>query len=113
MSFDKISENSTKEINKRKFGEKEDFSQKKVRYTVATRIGEPFFMWRPEPEGVHYEGNERFEGFAVDLIYKLGEECKFDFVLEPVSDNAYGSRDPVTDEWNGIIRQLIDNVSEN
>lgn len=111
VSFEKLSENSTKEAKRRKIGEKEDFSQKKVKYTVATRIGEPFFMWRPEPEGVHYEGNERFEGFAVDLIYKLAEECKFDFTLEPVPDNAYGSRDPVTDEWNGIIRQLIDNVS--
>ncbi|XP_065356425.1 glutamate receptor ionotropic, kainate 2 [Calliphora vicina] len=112
VSFDKISENSTKEAKIRKFGAKEDFSLKKVKFTVATRIGEPFFMWRPEPEGVHYEGNERFEGFAVDLIYKLAEECRFDFILEPVSDNAYGSRDPVTDEWNGIIRQLIDNNAQ-
>ncbi|KAM7352229.1 glutamate receptor IIB [Cochliomyia hominivorax] len=112
VSFEKLSENSTKEAKRKKIAEKEDFSQKKVKYTVATRIGEPFFMWRPEPEGVHYEGNERFEGFAVDLIYKLAEECKFDFILEPVADNAYGSRDPVTDEWNGIIRQLIDNNAQ-
>lgn len=66
---------------------------------------------RPEPEGVHYEGNERFEGYAVDLLYNLAEECKFDFHFEPVRDNKYGSYDAVSDEWDGIIRQLIDNVS--
>jgi len=47
----------------------------------------------------------------VDLIYKLAEECKFDFNFEPVRDNKYGSYDAATDEWDGIIRQLIDNVS--
>lgn len=60
---------------------------------------------------MHYEGNERFEGYAVDLLYNLAEECKFDFHFEPVRDNKYGSYDPTTDEWDGIIRQLIDNVS--
>jgi len=64
-----------------------------------------------EPEGQHFEGNERFEGYAVDLIYSLAKECKFDFHFEPVRDNKYGSYDPKTDEWDGIIRQLIDNVS--
>ncbi|XP_054744748.1 glutamate receptor ionotropic, kainate 1 [Anastrepha obliqua] len=90
----------------------EDFTPKRAKYTVATRIGEPYFMWRPEPEGTHYEGNERFEGYAVDLIYSLALECKFDFVFEPVPDNNYGSHNPETDEWNGIIRALIDNSAQ-
>lgn len=59
---------------------------------------------------MHYEGNERFEGYAVDLIYALALECNFDFVFQPVPDNNYGSYDKASDEWNGIIRQLIDNV---
>nr|4WXJ_A Chain A, Glutamate receptor IIB,Glutamate receptor IIB [Drosophila melanogaster]4WXJ_B Chain B, Glutamate receptor IIB,Glutamate receptor IIB [Drosophila melanogaster] len=89
-----------------------DFSQKPIRYTVATRVGKPYFSWREEPEGVHYEGNERFEGYAVDLIYMLAQECKFDFNFEPVRDNKYGSYDANTDEWDGIIRQLIDNNAQ-
>ncbi|XP_036340677.1 glutamate receptor ionotropic, kainate 1-like [Rhagoletis pomonella] len=101
-----------KEMKKQKYNEVEDFTPKRVKYTVATRIGEPYFMWRQEPEGVHYEGNERFEGYAVDLIYSLAQQCKFDFVFEPVPDNNYGSYDPITDEWNGIIRQLIDNNAQ-
>ncbi|XP_030555154.1 glutamate receptor ionotropic, kainate 2 [Drosophila novamexicana] len=112
VDIDKIRENSTQALKQRRLENKEDFSQKPVRYTVATRVGKPYFSWREEPEGVHYEGNERFEGYAVDLIYKLAEECKFDFNFEPVRDNKYGSYDAATDEWDGIIRQLIDNNAQ-
>lgn len=68
-------------------------------------------FYSKEPEGFHYEGNERFEGYVVDLIYDLAEECNFDVVFQPVPDNNYGSYDKITDEWNGIIRELMDNVS--
>lgn len=113
VDYEKLQDSSTQEDKRQKLSPgKEDFSLKRVRYTIATRMGEPYFMWRPEPEGVHYEGNERFEGYVVDLIYKLAEECKFDFIFEPVADNNYGSYDSLTDEWNGIIRQLIDNACE-
>ncbi|XP_064553646.1 glutamate receptor ionotropic, kainate 2 [Drosophila montana] len=112
VDIDKIRENSSQALKQRRLENKEDFSQKPVRYTVATRVGKPYFSWREEPEGVHYEGNERFEGYAVDLIYKLAEECKFDFNFEPVRDNKYGSYDAATDEWDGIIRQLIDNNAQ-
>ncbi|KAH8321257.1 hypothetical protein KR059_008934, partial [Drosophila kikkawai] len=112
VDYEKIRENSTQAVKQRRLEDKEDFSQKPVRYTVATRVGKPYFSWREEPEGVHYEGNERFEGYAVDLIYKLAEECKFDFNFEPVRDNKYGSYDAATDEWDGIIRQLIDNNAQ-
>uniref|UniRef100_A0A0A1XG63 Glutamate receptor, ionotropic kainate 1 n=1 Tax=Zeugodacus cucurbitae TaxID=28588 RepID=A0A0A1XG63_ZEUCU len=101
-----------KEIKKQKFKENEDFTPKRVKYTVSTRFGEPYFMWRKEPEGVHYEGNERFEGYAVDLIYALAEECNFDVIFQPVPDNKYGSYDKEKDEWNGIIRQLMDNNAQ-
>ncbi|XP_052837544.1 glutamate receptor ionotropic, kainate 2 isoform X1 [Drosophila gunungcola] len=112
VDYEQIRENSTQAVKQRRMENKEDFSQKPVRYTVATRVGKPYFSWREEPEGVHFEGNERFEGYAVDLIYKLAQECKFDFNFEPVRDNKYGSYDAVTDEWDGIIRQLIDNNAQ-
>ncbi|XP_030380658.1 uncharacterized protein LOC115628614 [Scaptodrosophila lebanonensis] len=112
VDFDILRENSTQAVKQRLLERKEDFSQKPVRYTVATRVGRPYFSWREEPEGEHFEGNERFEGYAVDLIYKLAEECGFDFVFEPVPDNKYGSYDAATDEWDGIIRQLIDNNAQ-
>ncbi|KAH8353734.1 hypothetical protein KR084_013022 [Drosophila pseudotakahashii] len=112
VDYDKLRENSTQAVKQRRIQGKEDFSQKPVSYTVATRVGKPYFSWRVEPEGQHFEGNERFEGYAVDLMYKLADICKFHFNFEPVRDNKYGSYDPVTDEWDGIIRQLIDNNAQ-
>ncbi|XP_017856767.1 PREDICTED: glutamate receptor ionotropic, kainate 1 [Drosophila arizonae] len=112
VDYETIRENSTQAMKQRRLENKEDFSRKPVVYTVATRVGKPYFSWRKEPEGVHFEGNERFEGYAVDLIYELARECKFDFVFEPVRDNKYGSYDAATDEWDGIIRQLIDNNAQ-
>jgi len=46
VDFDKISENSTKALKQRRLESKVDFSQKTVRYTVATRVGKPYFSWR-------------------------------------------------------------------
>lgn len=35
-----------KAIKKQKYNDEEDFTPKRMKYTVATRIGEPYFMWR-------------------------------------------------------------------
>lgn len=53
-------------------------------------------------------GNDRFEGFGVDIIHELSEILgfKYEFRLE----KQYGNKDPVTKEWNGMIRQLQDDV---
>ncbi|XP_017098823.2 glutamate receptor ionotropic, kainate 2 [Drosophila bipectinata] len=112
VSYEKIRENSSQALKQKRLEDKVDFSQKPVRYKIATRVGEPYFSWRAEPEGVHYEGNDRFEGYVVDLIYDLAQECKFEFDFEPVKDNKYGSYDPITDEWDGIIRALMDNHAQ-
>ncbi|KAH8403004.1 hypothetical protein KR222_003098, partial [Zaprionus bogoriensis] len=112
MSFEKIKENSTHTAHRVRIDEKVDFSQTPMKYTVATRVGKPYFSWRVEPEGQHFEGNDRFEGYVVDLLYQLARECKFEFNFAPVADNKYGSYDAKTDEWDGIIRQLIDNNAQ-
>lgn len=35
-----------KAIKEQKHNEEEDFTPKRAKYTVATRVGEPYFMWR-------------------------------------------------------------------
>lgn len=34
----------------------------------------------------------------------------FEYSIKLVPDGKYGSRDPETGEWNGIVRELIDKV---
>lgn len=55
-------------------------------------------------------GNDRFEGFGIDIIHELSLILgfKYEFRVE----TAYGSKDPITQKWNGMIRQLQDDVSK-
>lgn len=60
-------------------------------------------------------GNARFEGYAVDLMTEICKpenlNCSFTFDLVP--DGMYGNFDPVTKQWNGIIKELLEYVSTN
>ena len=56
-------------------------------------------------------GNERFEGFGIDLIHELSLMLGFNYTFKLQEDGAYGSLNNVTKEWNGMIRELRDGVS--
>lgn len=55
-------------------------------------------------------GNDRFEGFGIDLIHELSLMLGFRYVFRLQEDGAYGSINNATGEWNGMIRELIDGV---
>lgn len=55
-------------------------------------------------------GNERFEGFGIDLIHELSLMLGFNYTFRLQEDGAYGSLNNVTKEWNGMIRELLDEV---
>ena len=57
------------------------------------------------------KGNDRFEGFLIDLMHGIADKLKFDFALYESPDGNYGSKDAKTGEWNGMIRELIVGVS--
>lgn len=86
-----------------------DFSLKKKVYTVATHFEEPYFMLKKDHENLR--GRDKFEGYAVDLISKLSEMMNFEYEWLIVDGN--GKKNPITNEWDGIIRELIDHVSMN
>jgi len=46
VDFNKIKENSTNTLRQQRLEKKEDFSQKSIIYTIATRVGRPYFAWR-------------------------------------------------------------------
>ena len=59
----------------------------------------------------NFSDNARFEGFCIDLLKEIAKMVGFEYRIELVPDSKYGVIDPVTGEWNGIVRQLIDKVS--
>jgi len=60
---------------------------------------------------VALKNNERFEGFGIELIHELSLMLGFNYTFELQLDNAYGSLDAKTGQWNGMIRKLLDEVT--
>lgn len=55
-------------------------------------------------------GNDRYEGFCIDLLREIASMVGFEYRIELVPDGKYGVIDLETGEWNGIVRQLMDKV---
>lgn len=57
-------------------------------------------------------GNDRYEGFGIDIIHELSLMLGFRYELRLQLDGAYGNKNKVTGEWNGMIRELQDGVKK-
>lgn len=67
----------------------------------------PYIMKKPKPINGHpLIGNDKYEGYCVDLARKVAHEVGFDYVFQMVKDGAYGSKLP-NDSWNGMVGELI------
>lgn len=53
-------------------------------------------------------GNSRFEGFGIDIIHELSIMLGFNYEFRLQADGKYGSLNNVTQEWDGMIRELRD-----
>lgn len=59
-----------------------------------------------------FEGNDRFEGYSIDLIDAISKVLGFKYVFELVPGNLPGSYDKATKKWNGLVKQLLDRVAD-
>lgn len=55
-------------------------------------------------------GNDRFEGFCIDLLKELANVLGFTYEIRLVPDGKYGSQDE-KGQWNGMVKELIEHVS--
>ena len=62
--------------------------------------------------GKNYTGNNRFYGFAIDLLEEVARISKFSYIVDLNPDGVYGVKNPVTGEWNGIVKQLMAHVRQ-
>uniref|UniRef100_A0A4W5QAU7 Ionotropic glutamate receptor L-glutamate and glycine-binding domain-containing protein n=1 Tax=Hucho hucho TaxID=62062 RepID=A0A4W5QAU7_9TELE len=56
-------------------------------------------------------GNDRFEGYCIDLLRELSAILGFRYEVRLVEDGKYGALEESTGQWNGMVRELIDHVS--
>lgn len=55
-------------------------------------------------------GNDRFEGYCIDLLKELAHILGFSYEIRLVEDGKYGAQDD-KGQWNGMVKELIDHVS--
>ncbi|XP_077486226.1 glutamate receptor ionotropic, kainate 2-like [Amblyomma americanum] len=78
-------------------------------FLVTTLLNAPYVMLK---ESAHkLEGNDRFEGFCVDLLREMAMALGFRYQLRLVRDGAHGSRDS-KGQWNGMVRELVDREAD-
>lgn len=57
------------------------------------------------------EGNDRYEGFGIDIIDELAKMNEFNYTFDIQADGVYGSYNKVTGKWNGMMEKIIDGVT--
>ncbi|XP_017773925.1 PREDICTED: glutamate receptor ionotropic, kainate 2-like [Nicrophorus vespilloides] len=80
----------------------------KTTVIVSSRIGPPYLRNAEARQGEVLMGNDRYEGFSMDLIASIAKELNFTFRFELTEDHKYGNYDPKTKSWNGLIKDLLD-----
>ena len=56
-------------------------------------------------------GNDRFEGFCVDMLNHIASIVGFKYKIEVVKDGNYGSMNEDQKTWNGMVGELLRDVS--
>ncbi|KAL5007885.1 hypothetical protein ScPMuIL_016691 [Solemya velum] len=67
---------------------------------------DPFVMIRRAVRGHEYHGNDRFEGFSVDLLKRLAELLQFKYEIYVSPNNRYGAQDS-DGRWDGIVGEVL------
>ncbi|CAG9764243.1 unnamed protein product [Ceutorhynchus assimilis] len=81
-------------------------------FKVVSRIGPPYLMTRVPEYGKVYYGNDRFEGYAMDLMAEICNILNCSYTFELVPDGKYGNYDPDRKEWNGLIGHLLNRKAD-
>lgn len=48
-----------------------------------------------------------YGGFCIELLKAIADRLKFSFEIYPVADSHFGSQDPISKEWNGMVRDIL------
>uniref|UniRef100_A0A8C6N163 Glutamate receptor n=1 Tax=Mus spicilegus TaxID=10103 RepID=A0A8C6N163_MUSSI len=71
---------------------------------------EPYVLFKKSDKPLY--GNDRFEGYCIDLLRELSTILGFTYEIRLVEDGKYGAQDDVNGQWNGMVRELIDHKAD-
>lgn len=63
-------------------------------------------------EGVSSDNEtQEFEGLTIDILEEMRKELGFNYKIHLVQDGKFGVKDESTNEWNGVVKEIIDKVN--
>ncbi|XP_050502337.1 glutamate receptor ionotropic, kainate 2-like isoform X3 [Diabrotica virgifera virgifera] len=75
-------------------------------FKVLISINPPYQMLKDST--TQLLGNERYEGYGIDLIEELSKILGFNYTFELQADGKYGILNKVTGKWDGMMGEIID-----
>ncbi|KAB0345081.1 hypothetical protein FD754_022007, partial [Muntiacus muntjak] len=79
------------------------------RFMNLIKEEEPYVMYRKSDKPLY--GNDRFEGYCLDLLKELSNILGFIYDVKLVADGKYGAQND-KGEWNGMVKELIDHKAD-
>uniref|UniRef100_F7FH39 Glutamate receptor n=1 Tax=Ornithorhynchus anatinus TaxID=9258 RepID=F7FH39_ORNAN len=76
---------------------------------VTTILEDPYVMYKKSDKPLY--GNDRFEGYCLDLLKELSNILGFTYEVKLVSDGKYGAQND-KGEWNGMVKELVDHKAD-
>ncbi|XP_043939770.1 glutamate receptor ionotropic, kainate 3 [Protopterus annectens] len=76
---------------------------------VTTILEEPYVMFKKSDKALY--GNDRFEGYCIDLLKELASILGFTYEIRLVEDGKYGAQDD-KGQWNGMVKELIEHKAD-
>uniref|UniRef100_A0A3P8SV20 Glutamate receptor n=1 Tax=Amphiprion percula TaxID=161767 RepID=A0A3P8SV20_AMPPE len=86
-------------------GSNETYGLQNRTYIVTTILESPYVMLKKHHD--QFSGNEKYEGYIVELAAEIAKHVGYQYKLKVVSDGKYGARDPETKMWNGMVGELV------
>ncbi|KAK1795381.1 hypothetical protein P4O66_010558 [Electrophorus voltai] len=71
---------------------------------ITTILENPYVMRKVNYQEL--EGNDRYEGFCVDMLRELSDILKFTYRIKLVDDGLYGAPE-LNGSWTGMVGELI------
>lgn len=77
-------------------------------FVVLIALSDPYNMLKEASQKL--SGNDRFEGYGIDLIHELSLMLGFNYTFRLQEDGQYGTQDLKTKKWSGMILELLEHV---
>ncbi|XP_035176744.1 glutamate receptor ionotropic, kainate 2 [Oxyura jamaicensis] len=89
---------------------KEEGLEKVCKMFISKVMEEPYVMFKKSDKPLY--GNDRFEGYCIDLLRELSTILGFSYEIRLVEDGKYGAQEDASGQWNGMVRELIDHKAD-